>query len=170
MARPSSLCTRPTGAAVGVVLPELDVGVASLMSVSTASVPQPAEMARPLWSPDQPDDEPGSVTRPYTITGGRTRPVGDEEIEFETLVWTTSMAASSPPTMSAHWRSVADMCQEVISVAEVAARLGVPIGVARVLVGDMARAGLVSLQRPRHASDHPDIGLLERVLYGLRQL
>jgi Protein of unknown function (DUF742) len=140
------------------------------MSVSTASVPRAAEMARPVWSPDQPDDEPGSVTRPYTITGGRTRPVGDEEIEVETLVWTTSMAVSSPPTMSAHWRSVADMCQEVISVAEVAARLGVPIGVARVLVGDMARAGLVSLQRPRHASDHPDIGLLERVLYGLRQL
>ena len=72
--------------------------------------------------------------------------------------------------MSAHWQAVADMCQEVVSVAEVAARLGVPIGVARVLIGDMATAGLVYLQRPRHASDHPDIGLLERVLYGLRQL
>ena len=127
-------------------------------------------MARPLWLPDQPDGEPGCVARPYTITRGRTRPVGDEEIEVETLVWTTSMAVSSPPTMNAHWRSVADMCQEVISVAEVGARLGVPIGVARVLVGDMAKAGLVYLQRPRHTSDHPDIGLLERVLYGLRQL
>lgn len=139
------------------------------MTTGHASL-QVDEMARPLWLPDQPDGEPGSVARPYTITRGRTRPVGDEEIEVETLVWTTSMAASSPPTISAHWRSVADMCQEVISVAEVGARLGVPIGVARVLVGDMAKAGLVSLQRPRHASNHPDIGLLERVLYGLRQL
>ena len=144
--------------------------MASLMTIGHASLPQAGEMARPLWLPDQPDGEPGSVARPYTITRGRTRPVGDEEIEVETLVWTTSMAASSPPTMSAHWRSVADLCQEVISVAEVGARLGVPIGVARVLVGDMAKAGLVSLQRPRHASNHPDIGLLERVLYGLRQL
>jgi Protein of unknown function (DUF742) len=142
----------------------------SLMSLGDAAFPQARVMARQLWLPDQPEDEPGSVARPYTITRGRTRPVGDEEIEVETLVWTTSMAASSPPTMSVHWRSVADMCQEVISVAEVGARLGVPIGVARVLVGDMAKAGLVSLQRPRHASDHPDIGLLERVLYGLRQL
>jgi hypothetical protein len=139
------------------------------MNVGNAALQWVDEMARPLWLPDQPDDEPGSVARPYTITRGRTRPMGDE-IEFETLVWTTSMAASSPPTMSAHWRSVADICQEVVSVAEVGARLGVPIGVARVLVGDMAKAGLVYLQRPRHATDHPDIGLLERVLYGLRQL
>ena len=140
------------------------------MNVGNASFWRAGEMARSLWLPDQPDDEPGSVTRPYTITRGRTRPVGDEEIEVETLVWTTSMAASSPPTMSAHWRSVADLCQEVVSVAEVAAGLRVPIGVARVLIGDMAKAGLVYLQRPRHASGHPDISLLERVLHGLRQL
>jgi Protein of unknown function (DUF742) len=139
------------------------------MELGDASLPWPGEMTRPLWLGDQPD-EPGSVARPYTITQGRTRPVGDEEIEVETLVWTTSLATSSPPRMSAHWRAVADMCQEVVSVAEVAARLGVPIGVARVLIGDMATAGLVYLQRPRHASDHPDIGLLERVLHGLRQL
>jgi Protein of unknown function (DUF742) len=140
------------------------------MSVGNASFPRASEMARPLWLPDQPTDEPGTVARPYTITRGRTRPVDDEEIEVETLVWATSMAASSPPTMSTHWRSVANLCQEVMSVAEVGARLGVPIGVARVLVGDMAKAGLVYLQRPRHTSNHPDIGLLERVLYGLRQL
>jgi Protein of unknown function (DUF742) len=127
-------------------------------------------MARPLWLADQADDEPGSVARPYTITQGRTRPVGDENIEVETLVWTTSLAPSSTQRMSVHWRAVADMCQEVISVAEVAAGLGVPIGVARVLIGDMATAGLVYLQRPRHTSDQPDIGLLERVLHGLRQL
>jgi hypothetical protein len=148
----------------------LDVGLARLMNVGNAWFRRADEMARPLWLPDQPDDEPGSVTRPYTITRGRTRPVGNEEIEVETLVWTTSMVASSPPAMSAHWRSVADLCQEVVSVAEVAAGLRVPIGVARVLIGDMAKAGLVYLQRPRHASGHPDIGLLERVLHGLRQL
>jgi hypothetical protein len=127
-------------------------------------------MARQPWLPDQPDEEPGSVARPYTITRGRTRPARDEEIEFETLVWTTSTAASSLPTLNAHWRAVAHLCREVVSLAEVAARLGVPIGVARVLIGDMAEAGLVHLQRPRHAADRLEIALLERVLYGLRQL
>jgi Protein of unknown function (DUF742) len=127
-------------------------------------------MARQPWLPGQPDEEPGSVARPYTITRGRTRPPRDEEIEFETLVWTTSTAAPWPATLNAHWRAVADLCQEVVSLAEVAARLGVPIGVARVLIGDMAAAGLVHLQRPQHVDDRPEIALLERVLYGLRQL
>jgi len=127
-------------------------------------------MARRSWSPDQPDEEPGSVARPYTITRGRTRPAGDEEIEFETLVWTTPVAALSLPTLGVHWRAVADLCREVVSLAEVAARLGVPIGVARVLIGDMAEAGLVRLQRPRHANEGSEITLLTRVLHGLRQL
>jgi hypothetical protein len=127
-------------------------------------------MTRRPWLPGQPDEEPDSVVRPYTITRGRTRSARDEEIEFETLVWTTSAGAFSPPTVSAHWRAVADLCREVLSLAEVAAHLRVPIGVARVLIGDMAEAGLVYLQRPQHAGDRAEIALLERVLYGLRQL
>jgi len=80
------------------------------------------------------------------------------------------VAALSLPTVTAHWRAVANLCREVMSLAEVAAHMGVPIGVARVLIGDMADAGLVYLQRPQHAGDRAEITLLERVLYGLRQL
>jgi hypothetical protein len=129
-------------------------------------------MARRPWTPAEPDDhdEPGSVARPYTITRGRTRPVTDREIELETLVWASSMAEPSLAAMSAHWRAVAELCREVLSLAEVAARLGVPIGVARVLIGDMTDAGLVHLQRPRHAGEGSNVALLERVLHGLRQL
>jgi Protein of unknown function (DUF742) len=148
----------------------MDAGIATPMGAAKADGARAGEMARRSWLSDQPGEEAGSVARPYTITRGRTRPVNDEEIEVEALVWTTSLAASSPNMASVHWRAVADLCQEVMSLAEVAARLGVPIGVARVLIGDMAAAGLVYLQRPRRASDDPDIGLLERVLYGLRQL
>ena len=127
-------------------------------------------MAGRGWLLDQPDEEPGSVARPYTITRGRTRPRNDQEIEFETLVWATGSAATSPPAMSAHWRQAAELCRQVVSLAEVAARMGLPIGVARVLICDMADAGLVRLQRPAHASRGSQVALLERVLYGLRQL
>jgi hypothetical protein len=126
-------------------------------------------MAQPPWSPDQPDEEPDSVVRPYTITRGRTRPAR-QEIEFETLVWTTSTAAFSPPPANAHWRAVADLCREVVSLVEIAAHLKLPIGVARVLVGDMAEAGLLSLQRPQVVGEAVEIALLEKVLDGLHRL
>jgi len=127
-------------------------------------------MAREPWLPGEADEEPGSLYRPYTITRGRTRPASDEEIEFETLVWTSAIAEFSMATASVHWRAVTELCREVLSLAEVAARLGVPIGTARVLIGDMAEAGLLHLQRPRHAGEGSEIALLKRVLYGLQQL
>ena len=127
-------------------------------------------MAGRRWLLDQPDEEPGSVARPYTVTRGRTRPRNDQEIEFETLVWATGPAARPPPAMSVHWRQAAELCRQVVSLAEVAARMGLPIGVARVLICDMADAGLVRLQRPAHAGRGSEVALLERVLDGLRQL
>jgi Protein of unknown function (DUF742) len=126
-------------------------------------------MERRPWYPEPSDEEPGSVARPYTITRGRTRSSSHREIELETLIWANSRAAFEPGA-SAHWRAVAELCRQVTSLAEVAARLGVPLGVARVLVGDMADAGLVSLRRPRNGSEGSEIALLERVLHGLRQL
>ena len=53
---------------------------------------------------------------------------------------------------------------------EVSARLDLPLGVARVLVADMADEGLVILHRPASPGDRPDLALLERVLYGLRTI
>jgi Protein of unknown function (DUF742) len=52
----------------------------------------------------------------------------------------------------------------------VSARLDLPLGVARVLIGDMADEGFVILHRPTTVGDRPDLALLQRVLYGLHQL
>jgi hypothetical protein len=57
-----------------------------------------------------------------------------------------------------------------ISVAEVSAHLHIPLGVARVLVGDMTAAGLVEVHRPRATGERPDLVLLERVLDGIRAI
>jgi hypothetical protein len=62
------------------------------------------------------------------------------------------------------------LCRDVLSVAEVSARLDLPLGVARVLVADMADEGLVIVHRPTIPGDRPDLALLERVLYGLRTI
>src|SRR4029453_11275333 len=111
----------------------------------------------------------GPIVRPYTITGGRTR-TSVEELELETLVATTPAGDLEPPRLTMERREIAALCREILSVAEVSARVNVTLGVARVLVGDMAEEGLVEIHRPATANHSPDVALLERVLYGLRAL
>jgi hypothetical protein len=108
--------------------------------------------------------------RPYAVTGGRTRSSHDAELELEALVSTTSRGEASVGTLALERRSIAVLCRDLLSVAEVSARLDVPLGVARVLIGDMAEEGLVAIHRPTSPSDRPDLALLERVLYGLREI
>ncbi len=57
-----------------------------------------------------------------------------------------------------------------MSIAELAGRLHVPLGVSRVLVADLAVAGLVTVHLPRAADSHTDVRLLERLLDGIRAL
>jgi len=70
---------------------------------------------------------------------------------------------------------IAEMCDggRVQSLAEIAARMQLPLGVARVIVADMATDGLVAVYEPTSLDDETDaVGteLLERVLSGLRRL
>ena len=106
---------------------------------------------------DQPAPDLRRV-RPYAMTGGRTRPTHDD-LEIETLVSTTSVGEQSPK-----------LTVEQRAIAEVSARLHLPLGVIRILVGDMADEHLVMVHRPAQAGDHPDLTLLERVLDGLHSI
>ena len=56
-------------------------------------------------------------------------------------------------------------------MAEIAAHLRLPLGVVRVLIGDMASLGLVMIhQSGLVMGDRPSLAFLERVLSGLRRL
>jgi hypothetical protein len=56
-------------------------------------------------------------------------------------------------------------------VAEISAHLRIPLGVVRVLIGDMAGLGLVLIHDSGMVSgDRPSMEFLERVLSGLRRL
>jgi Protein of unknown function (DUF742) len=125
-----------------------------------------------MSSEDQRDnrpEEPGRLVRPYYMTGGRTRPAHDD-LELETLVSTTALGATSPKVGGVERRAIVSLCRDLLSIAEVSARLDLPLGVARVLIGDMAEEGFVILHRPTTVGDRPDLALLQRVLYGLHQL
>jgi hypothetical protein len=112
---------------------------------------------------------PASVVRPYTWTRGRTSPVLD--LAVETLVSTSAQGHEMAVLTSEEHRAVAELCRDPRSVAEVAALLSLPLGVARVLLADMADIGLVVVHRSANSSgDMPDMALMERVLSGLRRL
>ncbi len=117
-------------------------------------------------------DEPadfGFIVRPYTWTQGRTRPVQD--LAVETLVSTSDAGRDVITTHSAEHSAIAGLCADVRSVAEVAALLALPLGVARVLLADMIDTGLVHVHRnPTEFGSPPGLPLMERVLGGLHQL
>src|SRR5262245_56531128 len=107
------------------------------------------------------EEEPGLIVRPYALTGGRTR--STTQLPLETLVSTTEEGEAAASRLAWERQQIAHLCLRPISVAEISAHLHVPIGVARVLVGDMTEEGLVEVHKPREAG-RPDIDLLERVL------
>ena len=144
-------------------------------SKKSSTPPEPVSVARPVPKRPGSFDEWGKpdasacAVRPYTWTGGRTSSVFD--LEVETLVSTSEHGRDVAALTSVEHRAVADLCRDPRSVAEVAALLSLPLGVARVLLGDMAGIGLIMVHGQANTSgDTPEIALMERVLSGLRRL
>jgi hypothetical protein len=110
-----------------------------------------------------------SLVRPYVLTHGRTRAAG-VEVPLDAAVLALVVPRELAPSTSPEARTIVALCQEPIPLAEVAARLGVPLGVARVLVGDLTGPGMVTVGLPRPVDAHTDVKLLERLLDGIRSL
>jgi uncharacterized protein DUF742 len=132
----------------------------------TPVVETPDEWAIDEW--EGPADFRFTV-RPYTWTRGRTRPLQD--LAVETLVFTSEEGRDVTAICSAEHAPIVELCADVRSVAEVAALLGLPLGVARVLLADMIDTGLIHVHRnPMGLGNMPDISLMERVLAGLQRM
>lgn len=109
-----------------------------------------------------------ALARPYSWTEGRTEPTVELAIEAQVQTtpegFTVRLSNTSPL-----WTIVA-LCEEPRSIAELAAHLSVPLGVAKVLVADLVAEDLVTVQAT--LSDDTTVDerreLIERVLSGLR--
>jgi len=104
--------------------------------------------------------------RPYTLTGGRTQAVIDLPFEA-TLVLIPQVVDRSAPNPES--QRILGICDSR-SVAEVSAHMKMPIGVARVLLGDLVQQGFIRVQSTiTENSTHDErIDLIERTLRGLR--
>jgi len=157
-----------------------DVAYADASTTEPATTgPSPPGTPHAEWAGEvvgQPEPEPqeaavegAAAVRPYTWTRGRTKSGFD--LAVETLLSTSQRGREQVAMLPIEHRAVAHLCEQTRSVAEVAALLTIPLGVARVLLGDMAGLGLVVVhQSVTGAGNPPDLALMERVLSGLRRL
>jgi Protein of unknown function (DUF742) len=124
--------------------------------------------SEPLPGPDDHPDGDDRV-RPYLITTGRTS-TEDMTVQMQTVVVSAGEAEVCPgPTGTAEHARIVELCKKPHSVAELAAGLRVPLGVARVLVADLLSSGLLATgpSAPQQATDVP---FLERLIAGVAAL
>jgi hypothetical protein len=111
------------------------------------------------------------VVRPYTVTGGRTRPSG-VQLPMEALV--QLVGDTVPDGLQLERRAIVQLCfDRTLSVAEIAAHLSLPLGVVRVLVADLAQDDVLVVHTGTYNAATPSAGnldLLASVLDGISKL
>ncbi|MCL2585733.1 MAG: DUF742 domain-containing protein [Streptosporangiales bacterium] len=115
-------------------------------------------------SPGEYRDRP---VRSYVVTGGRSAPTRNT-VRPETLVTATSPGASLPMSASRTERELLGMCQHLLSLAETAAHLALPVSAVLVVASDLIDSGHLSVRTP--AAEPANIDILEELLNGLRKL
>jgi Protein of unknown function (DUF742) len=115
------------------------------------------------------DTDAGPVVRPYAVTQGRVPSAGGA-FDLVAFVVATLPAAPDAPHLQPEHHAIIAAAWEPISVAELASRLDLALGVIRVLLGDLRSAGLISLYEPAAPSQPHDMNVLKAVVNGLRAL
>lgn len=115
-----------------------------------------------------PAEPQGRLVRPYAITGGRTAAAGPA-IELESQVVATPRGTERLNRYRWEAARVIEAASAPLGMIEVASRLDLPIGVARVVISDLVKEGAIQLlDAPHEQSSYAD--LLEKVLDGIRKL
>lgn len=115
------------------------------------------------------DAEAGPVVRPYAVVGGRTRATGGS-IDVIAMVSASRRVFPDLSSLEPEHLAVLDWCRRPVSVADLASESGLPVGVLRILLGDLREQGLIVVRRPVQPTRLPDPTLLKRVADGLRRL
>ncbi|WP_156723820.1 DUF742 domain-containing protein [Streptomyces apocyni] len=120
------------------------------------------------------DSEAGPLVRPYAMTGGRTS-AGPTAAHFD-LIALVRLDPTAPDTtrdssLGPEHRLLIDLCRgETQSVAELSAGADLPVGVVRVLLGDLLNLACIKVSRPVPPAQLPDERILREVINGLRAL
>jgi len=109
------------------------------------------------------------AVRPYVITGGRARP-SRNTIRPETLLVSADGDVPLPVAASREQRALVRMCMRLLSLAEAAAHLELPVSVVSVIASDLVDGGYLTARSGVPPAVPLDRELLQEVLDGLRKL
>jgi len=113
-------------------------------------------------------ETPGDHYRPYLLTGGRTGG-GASDVGIETVLVRDYSAIPRQTAWSSELAMIIAACDKPVAVAEVAARVGLPLGVVQVLSGDLVTAGVL-LRSASSMSLADDVLFIERLIHGVAAL
>ncbi|MFI6062477.1 DUF742 domain-containing protein [Streptomyces sp. NPDC051286] len=141
----------------------------SSRGVPPGSPAAPTDLQSSRWY----DADAGPVVRPYAMTRGRTSSASRHRLDLIAVV-VPEPAADDPgrdQTLSPEHVEIVELCSTMPqSIAELASGLDLPVGVVRVLVGDLVEDELVHVTRPVPPAELPDVNILREVINGLRAL
>ncbi|WP_380164583.1 DUF742 domain-containing protein [Jannaschia sp. R86511] len=110
--------------------------------------------------------------RPYALTRGRTRHANGASLPLEALVQAVARPSVSD---TPEQRRILELCADKFeSVAEIGAHLKLPVGVVRIVVGDLLESGQVRVHgltsSTSNSSSTISLSVLESVLDGISSL
>jgi hypothetical protein len=115
------------------------------------------------------DWDAGPVARPYTLTGGRTRPRSDRVYDLLDVVGHGRVAADPAALRPEQVRMIA-VCSTPVTVADLASATDLPIGVLRIMLADLVHDQLLEVRTPAAKTRLTDKKVLRQVLEGLQTL
>jgi hypothetical protein len=113
------------------------------------------------------DEEAGHVVRPYALVHGRTRP-SSGAFGLVTMVTVARRVRPDPAILEPEHLQLLCLCPA--TVADLAADLKLPLGVVRIILGDLRERGFIQVHQPVQPARMPGTALLRRVADGLRRL
>lgn len=126
------------------------------------------------WTDGLEPDADDALVRPFAITRGRTAS-RQRDLELITVVITTDLDDDDRAferVLEPEHRMILEQCSEPAVVAEIAARLDLPVSVTKILIGDLIESRMVTTRAPVKAQNGAflDLDILRAVREGLERL
>jgi hypothetical protein len=115
------------------------------------------------------DADAGPVVRPYAMTGGRVRTTGSFDV-ISLVTARDGTGVEHALYLQPEHRAILALTRAPIAVAEVASHVDLPLGVVRVLLGDLLEYQLITVHHPPEINDFPTDSVLRAVIDGLRAI